>query len=538
MSTTARYWRMSVSVQHTAGYITRVTSLEMRDNPAGANIAVTGNGTATASSVTGAFTAAKAFDSLTSTHWGASAGAPQWIYWDFGTDKTILVMNLIHGPSGTSDITGHPKSGTIETSPDGSTWTTWSTFTNINTAYGANNVFVTTLTGGSDIAAPLPTLTASIYGGANIAGTLPNIAGTIYGGANITAALPALTFSAYSAARLDATLPALTFYGAGHDSTGENALGVTLPSIGLTIYGGANLSAPLPALIGDATVTGTNWGSIDATLPALTGALTGTVSGMMRVAATLPALEMVGYFGSVISATIGKVTFAATGKGGAVGSIRATLPMLEVSASVTTENWGSIDAVLPAITTGNHGAIWALLPGLELTIIGTAVVEATYEAYALNLNHTPVPGQQQQPTDEMTRYTDFPFTHIVRYQNSYFGVAAGGLYLLEGTTDDGAEINYAVQTAKTDFGTPEKKTIAYAYFGGRMGAEATITLVVGESGTETYSYTTPRGEAAQNYRQAFGRGVKSRYYAIKVEGGAALELDTLDLNVDQLTRRI
>lgn len=532
MSTTARYWRMSVSVQHTAGNITRVTSLEMRDNPAGANIAVTGNGTATASSVTGALTAAKAFDSLTSTHWGASAGAPQWIYWDFGTDKTILVMNLIHGPSGTSDITGHPKSGTIETSPDGSTWTTWSTFTNINTAYDANNVFVTTLTGGSDIAAPLPTLTASIYGGANIAGTLPNIAGTIYGGANITAALPALTFSAYSAARLDATLPALTFYGAGHDSTGENALDVTLPSIGLTIYGGANLSAPLSALIGDATVTGTNWGSIDATLPALTGALTGTVSGMMRVAATLPALEMVGYFGSVISATIGKVTFAATGKGGAVGSIRATLPMLEVSASVTTENWGSIDAVLPAITTGNHGAIWALLPGLELTIIGTAVVEATYEAYALNLNHT------GDGPDELTRYTNFPFTHIVRYKNSYFGMASNGIYLLAGTTDDGTAIDYEVITHKTDFDVPELKTVTYVYFGGRLGATETVTLFAGDDTPVAYNYTTPRGAAIQNYRQAFGRGIKDRYYALGVSGSKEFELDTLDLNVDQLTRRI
>jgi hypothetical protein len=206
--------------------------------------------------------------------------------------------------------------------------------------------------------------------------------------------------------------------------------------------------------------------------------------------------------------------------------------MLEVTMDATAENWGSIDAVLPAITTGNHGSIWALLPGITATLVGTATVTATYEAYALNLKHN------AEGPDELTRYTNYPFDRIVRYKNSYFGMNSTGLYLLEGTTDDGTAIAFDVKTHKTDFGSPQKKTVEYAYFGGRMGAAATVTLHVGETSSEAYAYTTPRGATAQNYRQPFGRGIKNRYYALEAAGSGDLTIDSITLNVATLARKV
>jgi hypothetical protein len=149
-----------------------------------------------------------------------------------------------------------------------------------------------------------------------------------------------------------------------------------------------------------------------------------------------------------------------------------------------------------------------------------------------------VQGENDAAVDELTRYTNFPFTHVVRYKNSYYGVAAGALYLLEGTTDDGDPIPYAVQTAKTDFDMTERKTVVSAYLGGRLGAAETISLVVGEHDTKVYSHTTPRGPLAQNYRQKFGLGIRDRYYALRVEGSDVFELDTIDFEVNKLTRRI
>ena len=229
-----------------------------------------------------------------------------------------------------------------------------------------------------------------------------------------------------------------------------------------------------------------------------------------------------------------------TGTVGGVASVSAKLPLFDVTASGTQQRHAKAELVLPSLTATNSGAIWALLPSVQLTAIGTAVVAVTYEAYALNLKHNPAPGQE--PVDEMTRYTNYPFDRIVRYKNSYFGMNSTGLYLLEGTTDFAeptpALVQWDWRTALTDFKSPQLKKLEVVYFGGRMPAAATVTVAVGESGTESYNYTTPRGPTAQNYRQPLGKGMKARYYAVGASGAGDLALDTLTFNVTPLARKV
>lgn len=523
--TAHRYWRLYVNSNNGDAQYVGLDGLEMSLTAGGANIALSGNGTGSGSS-TGQeiYLPSYAFDANGSTHWVATTGSTsnEWLKWDFGAANEQDIGEFRIVQSAWIALNATVGTADIQYSDNDSSWTTSISIVNPATAgtmsYAAQPGSVVV-----SVTAPVPTLNATAFG-------------TTLATANLTAPKPTLLSHLGGSSALQAARPELTFI--ARNSYGDNAVFVIAPAASLSAYGGgrAALAAPTPTL--SVTATGTALASAALTAPVPTLSATGTVSETTYAALVAPTPNLIGYGGAVCSVTIGAATLVSTGTGGGVASAQITVPLAQLSAAVTAQNHGSAILTAPAGKMAGTLQAYIVAPGATLTAIGSATITATYEAYALNLNHTPVPGQQQQPTDEMTRYTDFPFTHIVRYQNSYFGVAAGGLYLLEGTTDDGAEINYAVQTAKTDFGTPEKKTIAYAYFGGRMGAEATITLVVGESGTETYSYTTPRGEAAQNYRQAFGRGVKSRYYAIKVEGGAALELDTLDLNVDQLTRRI
>ena len=140
--------------------------------------------------------------------------------------------------------------------------------------------------------------------------------------------------------------------------------------------------------------------------------------------------------------------------------------------------------------------------------------------------------------DEVTHYTNFPFTHVVRYQNSYYGVNSTGLYLLEGTTDDGDPIEWAVQTAMEDFGSPRRKTVDSVYIEGRLGSATTVSLQSGEKTPNTYSHTTPRGATAQNHRQKLGRGVKERYHALGLAGDGEFELDAVEFNERETNRRI
>jgi hypothetical protein len=259
---------------------------------------------------------------------------------------------------------------------------------------------------------------------------------------------------------------------------------------------------------------------------------------MADAALSAPSSNLIGYSGAVCSiTTASKHTVVGTGRIGSVGGITATAPLFTLTASATRQNSGSAILTAPVGRLATTGAAWIVAPGATLTAVGTAVVTATYEAYALNLNHPPA--QRGIPEiDELTRYTNFPFTHIVRYQNSYYGANSTGLYLLEGTTDDGAPIEWEVKTAFTDFDSAQHKTLEMAYFGGRLGPEATISLFAGEQTTNPYEYTTPRGAAAQNYRQPFGRGQKARYYALGASGDDVVTIDSITLNVATLARKV
>lgn len=346
----------------------------------------------------------------------------------------------------------------------------------------------------------------------------PTIAAYFGGNLNITAPSPALTFKA-------------------HNNYGERAAFVTAPRPQLSIFGGgrAELTAPSPSLT--STATGTALAAATLTAPAPTIDAQGTVSNVASISITAPGPNVKAYSGAVCSITVGGVTLKATGTGGGVGTAAITIPLFQLDVRGTAQNRGSalLTAPMPSISTGAQ--VYIVAPMAQLTAIGTATVTATYEAYALNLKHTPR-RDGLEPVDEMTHYTNFPFTHIVRYKNSYYGANSTGLYLLEGTTDNGAAIPWSAKTHLTDLGYPEKKTVVSAYFGGRLGPAETVTLAVGEKGDETYSYTTPRGPAAQNYRQKFGRGVKTRYFGLGLSGTQDFTLDTVDLEVDKLTRRI
>jgi hypothetical protein len=90
----------------------------------------------------------------------------------------------------------------------------------------------------------------------------------------------------------------------------------------------------------------------------------------------------------------------------------------------------------------------------------------------------------------------------------------------------------------TDFQSANLKTVNWAYFGGRMGPAATVSIHYGDTGQESYAYATPRDASAQNYRQGFGRGIKSRYFALGAAGNGALSLDHIVFNIATMARKV
>ena len=321
----------------------------------------------------------------------------------------------------------------------------------------------------------------------------------------------------------------------GHSSAGERSAELTCPRPTLSAYSGANatLSSSVPTLHITATVT--NFGAAALRAPAGSVSAGGTVSSTATADLNAPMATLAGYFGSICSLTLtGGPTVFASGTTGGVGGADIRSPSPRLVSSGMAQGYGSANLLAPAGHLGATARAWLTAPSPMLTATGHAVVAATYEAYAINLSH--VPGNQE-PVDEVTHYTNFPFNGIVRYQSSYYGWGDDGLYLLEGTTDDANEIQYVVRTCIDDFKLTNEKNVVSAYFAGRIGPDMTVTLYAGEDGQASYNYHTANGSQARTHREKFARGVTDRYFAIGVSGKGALELADIELEINKLKRK-
>lgn len=508
----ARYWRLTITKVVVISNNAHVGELQLRadSDGSGPNLSVTGNGTASSSSFS-TYAPALAFDNNAVTFWQCGAANSGWLQWDFGTITNINHVRLINP---TDYASNNVQQGNLSYSDDGVTWTNFTTLFSMATALNAINNFTEE---------PKGVMSA----------VMPMVLAKAYAGASLSATMPMATVKAYTGGVASIAMPAMRFSGA-FTQPGESGLSTTMPMFSLSAFTGGSLSARMPKLALDIRGTFGNVGNMSATMPSIRINAKGTIGTVGSLSATMPIAKLVGYAGAVLSVTLTDgYKMNATGVIGSVGKASITLPMFTLEATGTKVNSGQLSVTMPMLESVKGANAWIAMPMFTLTAIGSATITATYEAYALNLNHT-----GEKVVDQMTHYTNFPFTHVVRYKNSYYGVAAGGLYLLEGTTDVGAPIAWQFKTGITDFGTANLKTVTYAYFGGRFGPGATVSIYPGESGGNSYSYTTPRGQAAQNYRQQFGRGLKARYFAVGASGTDALELDSLELITDTLSRRI
>lgn len=535
-----RYWRVRPTSLHNGSTPVYIVELEFRGAVGGPDLTMPGSGgTAISSSVSGGnipwYGPENAFDNA-GAYFKSDIGTPDaWVGWDFGSGVAHDIIEVVMTNQGGISADYLPKDSVLEKSDDGISWSVYSLMPGMPYGNAATKTFEYS-----------PPSTATIYLSAPFAPTMLLLGGGSaslspptylkgYGGASAKITAPAARIFVTSGGTLSLALPRQKLFSTGHNSAGENAFTYTAPKPILNAFGGANARLSLPRWGLSVTAAFANLGKAALTAPSPKLSASGTVSGMASATLASPSPNLVGYGGAVCSITItGKATLTATGTTGSIGGAALSCPLFELTASATAQNHGSANLLAPSPRMGASAQAWLIAPSAQLTSIGSAVITATYEAYAVNLGHR----NPQATTNEVTRYTNFPFTHVVRYQNSYYGANSTGLYLLEGTTDEATPIPWSFKTGITDFDDAKQKTVAAAYFGGSMPPATTVTLFEGDKVGVPYAQTTPRGADLQNYRETFARGIKGRYYALGVTGSGDIELDDLDFEIKQLTRRI
>lgn len=315
-----------------------------------------------------------------------------------------------------------------------------------------------------------------------------------------------------------------------------NAIRITL-ALEVEAIGHAVAAMRMPAFVLEATGTVENYGRAELELPGFDLVASGRVANMASAQLRLfPRPYARGTGGAVARVQAPAGFVVASGTVMNVGSMVLTMPAGLVSGSGTAGNVGRAELLMPFPRLARVGRI-VLAPRLRFVVraTGHTDVETEYVAWHVNLE-----GDSKDSGREVTRFIDWPFNQVVRFGNTYYGLADDGVYAIGGDDDNGNPIAWDWHTAMSDLGETARKTVHALILGGRLGPTAQVHIAAGEdvSDAAVYSYNNPRDAVAQNYRQKFGRGVKGRYVAVGASDpdGGALHIESLAPEVQKLER--
>lgn len=535
---THRYWRLYVTANRGGAYVS-IDALEMRTlfDGTGSNLSVTGNGTAYSSSdYSGSYLPANAFDANTSTRWnsGNAAALPQWIKWDFGASNGQDINHLTIKNTPSEPTNCHVQTAVLQYSDDDSAWTDWITVASNPATASASTAYRAVVFVSLTPALPVPTL--AFRTGPRLEATMPTPVVTLWLGDRATITMPMPVIDLRFAARLEIALPMPTVSMTGGPR--NDRIEAAMPMAQVDMRSGARMAASMPMAQVQMDVTTTILIAVDAVMPMPTVSMRATKTESIGVAVTMPTPTAAARLGSRIRASMPMAGVTFTGVSGSVIQLRATMPMPEVEATLTARAFGVIRAVMPMLVPSPYGRITAMMPMPQVDMQGRTVVSVTYEAYAVNLK----PGEKMP--HQVTRYTDFPFNQIVRYQGRYIASADDGLYELGGDTDydpvTPAGPAWSWKTGITDFRSSQIKQVREAIVGARLGPRVTASVSVGEAAERTYAGTIVRGQTAQSRRVKYGRGLDGRYWSFGLAdaAGGACDIDTLEFDVTEQGRKI
>ena len=147
-------------------------------------------------------------------------------------------------------------------------------------------------------------------------------------------------------------------------------------------------------------------------------------------------------------------------------------------------------------------------------------------------------GEQWAVTDgkQASRYTGYGFNSFATIDGKHYGAKADGVYLLEGATDAGTDIDVGMVLGKLDFGTAKHKRVDNVYVG--VSTTKALYLKVTAEG-QTYTYQA-RSVSANLQQQRFdpGKGLRANFFEFELIGKGQVELSGVEFRAVPLSRRI
>jgi hypothetical protein len=287
-------------------------------------------------------------------------------------------------------------------------------------------------------------------------------------------------------------------------------LNASLPMLVLTPRTGLRAELTLPALTVSGTLTSDYAVRARLTLPRLL--VSGNVqSGYVATAnLTLPALRLVGTLDTgtilTLSRSLPIFTLSSNVMQGEIASLNASLPALSLSAAILQSEALTLAASLPGLRLAGH-------------------VDTGNRLY-LVVNESNL---------ALTEFETYPFNSMAEFGGKNFAAGATGIYLLEGSFDDGAITEWEIKPGTLDLVKDgARRYVRYILLACRPSGDAMLVVTTEDGSQYEYAVETV-GETNQEIRVKVGKGLRGRYLDIALrqgEDGGSLFLDKFEVHSD------
>lgn len=317
---------------------------------------------------------------------------------------------------------------------------------------------------GASVEAELPNIQCGIITStahiASIENTLPEITASIeaYTGflASIEATLPSVTGVAMTGAYMDAQLPSIQCTVIGLTDTQANISDCILPALTGQMYSGASIDNQLGPIVCDIVSSHNIIADIDVTLPRITDEFISIVHILANIDNTLPSI--VDYLHSVHDVNIScavelpSITCDIVSVTGAMCTLECSIPSITAVISGIADALADIQCSIPSITASIQARVPAVRTTLHLNMLQKEVI---------------------------TSFTNYDFLSYAVINGRSVGGSADGFYVLEGSTDNGTNIDLAVVTPALSFGTYLMKKVRGFRLGGISSSKVIFTATDG-----------------------------------------------------------
>jgi hypothetical protein len=156
---------------------------------------------------------------------------------------------------------------------------------------------------------------------------------------------------------------------------------------------------------------------------------------------------------------------------------------------------------------------------------------ATYDAWTINTENQGV-----------TEYQGFLGNSTAYFDRNYLAAGEGGIYSLDGDTDDGEDITATLRTGIDKLGTEYMKRIPNVYLGTTKDGALLLKVATTDAGVKRRNWYTLRAvqkQAVTDERFDVAKGLKSVYWQLEIENalGSDFELENVKLWRLVLSRR-